>query len=416
MRDSITHPSTQSEAKRKRILQLEKYNTIGSELVENSTNMISESVENSTNMISKSVENSTDIGRESTKQLVENSTNYTEELVEKWVENSTNTKKKRGPKKILSTSAFDKLDDLTGMALLVSKFVIENALNNGTLVTDKIQSKQLCKLLINNDYSSHGAKRIIDTLTFEKQIFERHKGRSGPNGYQRFKIDDEMRKAYLLMYGGKRQSVEELVENSTNIGSESVETISSPISSPIGRELVEKNPHLIDRYLSISFIIEPLKKLGFDFTQDHYKKVLDKLKDEEIVKQCLLHVAFGIKNNLIKLNPRSNYVDLFIGTIMKLGVFHAPKGYKSAKQIFLEQQIEQQKAEDTLSQELFDRQVQAWLKTLSEAKKNELLPQRLRKLTYHEQMLNNIKPEAISYLTKHYLQHIKNKGEATHDG
>jgi len=397
MRPTIKHPCIQSESKRQRIINLRQKRQY------TNTNIDSELVDMSTNNGRQLDDMSTNNGR----QLDDTSINYTEnltsEMVDELVDVSTinSRQKKRVYKKVLK-SAFDKIDDLPDMQLLVARFVIESAIQNGNLISDKIKSNDFLLLLINNGYKGTTLKKTIDRLTIEKQIFESYNCQRGPGGYRRFKIDEETRQAYTAIYGKKRlvkkEMVDEMVDTSTNDGKQLVDEI----SRPIGRQLVDQNLHLIDRYLSISFIIEPLKEFGFYFTEDDYEKVFSKLKDEQNVKQCLLHVAFGIKNNTLKLKKGSTHKDLFMGTVMSLGVFHSPKGYKSDKQIFIEQQIEQQKKEDALSKQLIDMEVQAWLKTLSEQQQNDLLSSRLRKYPKHD-------PLVVIHFTTYYLKHIKNK-------
>ena len=330
-----------------------------------------QSVDQSTHGLPITVDTSTHLSRQSVDQSTHLSRQSVDEKSRQIVDKDKSTRVVNTKAEIIcESSAFEAIDSLSELQLIIASYIIQNAINHGGLITGKMKGNDFCNLLISNGYQASGFKKTIARLVHEKGVFQRHKGQLGPGGFQRFKICPLVRSAYLNTYS----SVVKRVDPSTDMRRQRVDKES--------RQRVDLiNSSSFNNITTIKYGL--IEKIGFG--EGHVKQLQKAGFDPDVINMSIEHLAYGIKSGKTKHREDSDFLELFMSVMMKNeGQFNPPSGFKTAEERAMEFKLQQSKNKlenlEKMRKEQQDIELKAWLLQTPPQEIEDIVPANVRKI------------------------------------
>ena len=247
-----------------------------------------------------------------------------------------------GPNEILR-----QILDLTGPQKVIFEHALKNYIENNQPISF---SKTTLQLLTNNtvDNNKTAIKRLV-----KKGFIERIGGVRGRGGTTILAIDQQVRPVAFKAL----QSLEQL-----NLGDKKGYVKEDPNLYISSSNNITTTTDLDEFWKEIDYL--PLSEIGLNHSHIKQLSRVNSLTPE-LVQESIYHFAYGLEHNP-KAKEYTRPLNVFMGVLRK-GNMWIENGYKSQKEIILEEQLNRRKAErariDKLEQELMNQEFEDWFRT-----------------------------------------------------
>lgn len=270
----------------------------------------------------------------------------------------------------------EEVSKLYGIQKRIAHYFVNCCVMRRDLITGPITSDTLCDVA---KTTKKTLKKILQRM-LEKQLISRVDGKRGKGGFSVFGLKKEFIDVVRLQL--------DLVNNNSQLFQQSQQQSYGSAG----------NQELPKEWQEIDFT--SIKSIGFE--EPHLRQLYSKnITSPETIQKSIDNFSFIIENKPEKLKKYNDKLAALMSVLSKGGVW-IEKDYMTPKEIALQKLLTQKKQEkerkETMIKEIIDLEYSDWEQKLSEAEKNEIIPEQFRHM--------KLSGPKISALKKHFTDNI----------